>query len=621
MAISPLADSRDIKFILFELLEVDSLNRYEKYADFDRDIYEEIIDLAERIAEEKVYPVNSEADKEHAVYDPSTKEVHIPSVLKPALDAYYEAGFAGTHIEPEYGGMGMPFTIFQSTLDYFTCAGVAFSMYPHLSLGAMNLVKNYGREEDRAIVCEKIISGEWGGTMCLTEPEAGSDVGALKSRAVQAQDDTYSVTGTKIFISTGDNDYYSNMIHPVLARVEGDPQGTKGISIFMTPKYRFDSQGNLTGPNDVVCSGIEHKMGITASPTCTLNFGDSNECTGSLMGDQCHGMKIMFNMMNETRLYVGLQAMSLSSSAYMHALAYSLERVQGTDPTGNTNDNVAIIKHQDVKRMLLSMKSRVEAMRTLVYYNTYLFDIVEEEKDETIKKEAQALIDIFIPICKAGNTDTSWQLTSDAIQVYGGYGFTKDYPVEQLARDSKILALYEGTNGIQSIDLTMRKLLMNRDLYNFAVYKKRITETIEKAQGRVNEKYVSLISRGLEKLDETVTHMIKRRDNRNMDQIFADATPLRELFVMMTYAWMHLWALTTARDRFSSICEQNSGKSIEELVSENSEAAYYNGRILSARYYIGSEFINFFGKAESILSSDTAVVESNEFTFVNTFAG
>ncbi len=621
MAISPLADSRDVKFILFELLEVDKLNRYEKFADFDKEIFEEIIDLAQKIAEEQVYPINAEADKQHAVYDPETKQVKIPEVFKPALDAYYEAGFAGTHIEPEFGGMGMPMIIFQSTLDYFACAGVAFSMYPHLSLGAMNLVKKYGSDEDKAVVCEKIISGEWGGTMCLTEPEAGSDVGALKTKASQIDGSTYAINGTKIFISTGENDYYKNMIHPVLARVDGDPLGTKGISIFMTPKHRFDAEGKLLGENDVVCSGIEHKMGITASPTCTLNFGDNNECQGELMGSQREGMKIMFNMMNETRLYVGMQAMALSSSAYMHALGYAMERVQGQDPTGAVEGNTTIIKHQDVKRLLLSMKARVESMRTLVYYNTYLFDVVESETDEEIKKEARALIELFIPITKAGNTDTSWQVTSDAIQVYGGYGFTQDYPVEQLARDSKILALYEGTNGIQSIDLTMRKLLLNKDKYNYTIFKKRIAETVEKAKGLVDDKYVSIIERGIAKLDETVEFMEGRRDDKNIDHIFADATPLREIFVMMTYAWMHLWALTVVQGKFQAICEANSGMQIDQLLAENSEAAYYNGRILSARFYLGSEFNNFFGKAESILSDDTAVVDSNELTFTSSLVG
>jgi alkylation response protein AidB-like acyl-CoA dehydrogenase len=614
MALNQLADSRDIKFILFELLEIDNITKSDKYTDFDKDIFEEIINLAETIAVEQVYPFTQEADKSGAVYNPETKEVVIPDVLKPGLDAYYEAGFAGINIEPEFGGMGMPFIIFQASLDYFACASIAFSMYPHLSLGAMGLVKKFGREEDKLVICEKIISGEWGGTMCLTEPEAGSDVGALKTKAEKINEDEYTISGQKIFISSGENDYYKNMIHPVLARVEGDPGGTKGISIFTTPKYRFDADGNIGEANDVVCSGIEHKMGIKASATCTLNFGDDNKCQGHLMGEQQQGMKIMFHMMNETRLYVGMQAASVSSTAYMHALTYAKNRIQGKDPLNPKGPDTAIINHPDVKRLLLSMKSKVEAMRTLVYFNTYLFDQSEIlEGDE--KKEVQALIEILIPIVKAGNTDTSWEVTGDAIQVYGGYGYCSDYPVEQFARDCKILSLYEGTNGIQSMDLAMRKLLMNKEQYNYSVFKKRIENTISNAKGIVDEKYISIMEKGILKLDEVVEKMKTRKDNNEFSEIFADATPLREIFVMITYAWMHLWAMTLVTPKAKDLAGDKQGEELNSFMEDNAEAAYYNGRLLSGKFYIGSEFQKFFGKVNCILDGDSAVADSMNAAF------
>jgi len=614
MARNPIVDSRDVRFILFEMLDIEQLNSYEKYSEFDRDTYEEIIDLAEKIAVEQVYPVNSDADKEHANYNPDTKEVIIPECFRPGLDAYYEAGFAGIAIEPEYGGLGMPFIIFQSTLDYFASAGVAFSMYPHLSLGAMGLVKQFGREEDRQVVCEKIISGEWGGTMCLTEPDAGSDVGALKSKAVQVEGDTYALKGQKIFISTGENNYYKNMIHPVLARIEGHPAGTKGVSIFMTPKYRFTPDGAMTGPNDVVCSGIEHKMGITASPTCTLNFGDSGQCEGILMGEECQGMKIMFHMMNETRLYVGLQGMSASSAAYMHAVTYARNRIQGADPENPKAGNTFIINHADVRRMLLSMKARVEAMRSLVYYTTFLIDIAKVETGD-VQKEAQAMVDFLIPITKAGNTDTAWDVTSDAIQVYGGYGFTNDYPVEQYARDSKILSLYEGTNGIQSIDLAMRKLLLNKEQFNYRVYRSRIEETISAAEGTVDTRYIETMKRGLRKLDEMVEVMKTRQAEGDVAQVFADATPMQKAFVMMTYAWMHLWGLTAALPKLKELTGDAKGRKLEEIISDNQEAAYYHGRVLSGRFYLGAEFQKFFGMADYVIAGESSVKESMDASF------
>ena len=613
MALNPLVDSRDVRFVLFEMLELDKLSSYKRFAEFDRETYEATLDLAEQIAVEMVYPANREGDVNPVRYDPDTKEVIIPEEYKPALDAYYEAGFLSLSVDPEIGGMGMPSTMYQACTEYFTAASVAFSMYPALSIGAMNLIKNFCPEEYRQLVIDKLLSGEWGGTMCLTEPEAGSDVGALKSRATRKEDKKYLISGQKIFISSGDNDYYSNMVHPVLARIQGDPKGTKGISIFMTPKYRFDADGSLLEKNDVVCSGIEHKMGIKASATCTLNFGDENSCEGILMGEERKGMRIMFQMMNEARLYVGLQGEAVSSASYMHAVTYARNRLQGVHPLEASNPDaasVAIIHHPDVKRMLLSMKSRVEAMRMLTYYIGYQTDISEVEEGSEKGLEAHALVDFLIPICKAGNTDLAWKVTADAIQVYGGYGYTSDYEVEQFARDSKILSLYEGTNAIQSMDLTMRKLLMNKMQFNYNVFKKRVRETIDGARGIVDDRYVDTVQDGLERIEETVLLLKNWMGEGKYLQIFANATPLQQAFAMLTYAWMHLMALTKAIPVRNEIVWGKTEKEREAFLSDNPEAAYYAGKVASGQFYIGSEFQKFFGRVEYILFSDKSVVKS-----------
>jgi alkylation response protein AidB-like acyl-CoA dehydrogenase len=337
-----------------------------------------------------------------------------------------------------------------------------------------------------------MIAGEWGGTMCLTEPDAGSDVGALKTKAIRQPDGTFRIVGQKIFISAGENDIYKNIIHPVLARIEGDPPGTRGISIFMVPKYHINPDGSLGKKNDVVCTGVEHKMGIHGSPTCSLSFGDNGECVGYLMGNEREGMKIMFQMMNEARLQCANQALAVSSSAYLHAITYAKNRKQMPhvmrlqDPGA---PSVAIIEHPDVKRMLLWMKTQVEAMRMVTYLTAYNIDIAHSREGEEAR-DAQALVDFLIPICKAGNSDLAWLVTAEAMQVYGGYGYCSDYPVEQLARDSKILSLYEGTNGIQSIDLMTRKLLMNREQYSYNVFKRRI----QKAMKRQRELLITSIS-------------------------------------------------------------------------------------------------------------------------------
>ncbi len=620
MAVNPIVDSRDVRFILFEMLEMDSLTKYPKFADFDRETFESVIDLAETIAVEKVYPINSAADKKHAIYKPDTKEVIIPEEYFPGLDAYHEAGFLGIAVPQEMGGMGMPEVIFAVATDYFSCASVAFTMYPMLSIGAMNLVKNFYTGPDKDLIIEKILSGEWGGTMCLTEPDAGSDVGALKSKAVHVKDNEYKITGSKIFISSGDNNYYKNIIHPVLARVENDPSGTKGISIFMVPKTNYKEDGTLTDDNDVVCSGIEHKMGITASATCSLSFGDEGKCKGYLMGEQRKGMKIMFQMMNEARHFVGGQGMSVSSAAYMHAATYAKGRTQGVHVTQMLNPEakgVTIINHPDVKRMLLSMKSKVESMRALHYYCALQADLAHILEGDA-KKEAQAVLDFLIPINKAGNTDTSWDVTGMAIQVYGGYGFIEEYPVAQYARDAKILSLYEGTNGIQSMDLTMRKLLMDKEQYNYTVYKKRINETIAAAKGVVDGKYAAVLERGVAEMDKVVESLKQAMAGGKFLHIFANATPLQEAFTMLTYAWMALWGLVRATPKMKELVGDKKGEEREALLADNMEAAFYNGRVLSSQFFLGSEFPKYFGRIEALLNDEASVAKTNESVFCNT---
>jgi hypothetical protein len=326
-------------------------------------------------------------------------------------------------------------------------------------------------------------------------------------------------------------------------------------------------------------------------------------------------MKIMFEMMNEARLFVGLQGMAVSSAAYMHAAAYANSRVQSRNMAGGHDPSpVAIVQHPDVKRMLLSMKSRVEAMRTLTYLCGSLQDVRRAGSDDE-KKEATGLLDFLIPICKAGNTDQSWDVTSDAIQVYGGYGYISEYPVEQYARDAKILSLYEGTNGIQSIDLLMRKLLMNENQYNYIVYKKNILEDIDAAGGIVDEKYISNISRALDKMDKIVKHLKEGFNRGDISHLFAHATPLQQAFSLLTYGWMHLKGLIRACPEKERLTGNLKPEELEAFLEDNNEAAFYTGRVLSGRFYLGTEILRFFSLAEYILSGETAVTEASAPVF------
>lgn len=617
MALNPLVDSRDVRFVLYELLDVEKLNKYPKFADYDRDMYEDTLNLAEKIAIEQLYPVCAEGDKIGCQYDPETNGVRVPEVYKPGYKALVEAGFVSLQDDPEIGGAGMPIAVNTSCLEYFVAANGPLVGYLTLTHGAADLITNFGTDEQKALYLEKMLTGQWAGTMCLTEPEAGSDVGALKSKAVKQPDGTYLITGQKIFITNGEHDLAENIIHPVLARIEGDPAGSKGISIFIVPKYRVNSDGSLGDSNDVVCSGIEHKMGIKGSATCTLNFGDNGNCVGHLLGEQRKGMRIMFQMMNEARLGVGLQGLAVSSVAYMHAINYAKSRIQGSDVTQMLNPEapkVAIIHHPDVKRMMLWMKSYVEGMRMMTYYLGLNLDLEKVSEGEE-EREAKALAELLLPICKAGNTDASWLVTSEAIQVYGGYGYCSDYPVEQYARDSKILAIFEGTNGIQSIDLTMRKILMNPEHYNYSVWRKRVDDIIAVAKGVVDEKYIEPVEKGIERLDEVIEMMKQQLGESKFLHIFMNATPLQQAMFMIVLAWMHLWSLTITLPKMNEIVGDSQGEERQKMLAEDQEAAFYSGKVLSSQFFLGVEMPKYVGRIESILKGEAASIKASEEIF------
>ncbi|HRS63287.1 MAG TPA: acyl-CoA dehydrogenase [Spirochaetota bacterium] len=616
--LNPLVDTRDVKFVLFELLEAQKMTEYSAFADFDLDTFEATIDLAEQMAVEVFYPTAEEGDKIGAKWDPVTKEVKIPEIFKPALDKFYEAGFMGLTDSPEHGGTGMPNMVGAAVNEYVCAANYSLGMYPGLSHGAMELIYAFGTEEQKKLYADKIMTGEWGGTMCLTEPDAGSDVGNLKTKAVKQPDGTYKIQGQKIFISSGENDYYKNMIHPVLARIEGDPKGTKGISIFIVPKYRVNPDGSLGEFNDVVCTGIEHKMGIHGQGTSQLAFGDNGNCIGYLLGEERQGMKIMFKMMNYARNGVAVQGQGNASAAYMHAVTYAKNRYQGSDVTQMLNPDaplVTISKHPDVKRMLLWMKSHLEGQRILCYYLYKNIDLANIAPDETARKEAQALVEILTPICKAGCTDKGVEITSMAMQTYGGYGYCRDYPIVRYMCDSKILAIWEGTNGIQSMDLTMRKILMNKDQYNYKVMRKRMDDTIAAAKGIVEDKYIEIFVDGLKELDEIIEMFKKHMAEGKFLHLFMHATPLQEAMYMVAIAWCHLWSLTKTLPKMKELVGDTKGADRDKLLAENDEAAFYTGKVLASQFYIGSEFPKFFGRAKAIKWNETATIKATDPVF------
>ncbi|WP_437581032.1 acyl-CoA dehydrogenase [Sorangium sp. So ce887] len=456
------ADLREIRFLLFEQFRLDELLGSAPYDAWGRDEVSMVVDEAYKFACDVFGPLNAVGDRVGCRIEAG--QVKTPPGFKGAWDKLYEAGWKSVSVSPAYDGQGGPFTLYTVVEEFLCGANAALNMYPGLTYGAAELIEHFGTPRQRDIYLKRMYGGQWSGTMCLTEPQAGSDVGSSRTTAVKQKDGKYLIRGTKIFISGGDQDLTENVVHLVLARAEGAPPGTKGLSLFVVPKLRVDDDGALGEPNDVLVGNIEHKMGINGSSTCVLNFGENDACLGELVGTVEHqGMPQMFRMMNGARISVGLQGVSVASSAYLNALEYAKDRKQGSSILqwkDATAPRVPIVEHPDVRRMLLDMKSRVEGIRALIIKLARHQDAVAvyQGKDDRAAAYNQGQVDLLVPLVKSYSSDQAFRICETAIQTFGGAGYTKDYPVEQYCRDAKVFSIYEGTNHIQAMDLVGRKL-------------------------------------------------------------------------------------------------------------------------------------------------------------------
>jgi alkylation response protein AidB-like acyl-CoA dehydrogenase len=448
----------DIFFVLDHLVDVDELCEFDIYNELDAGTIKGVIEENGRFMAEVVAPLNHSGDIETSVHNPQDNTVTTPGGFKAAYDQYVKAGWAGVQFPPTYGGGGFPWLVGIVMQEVLSSANMAFSMCPLLTQGANDMLLHHGSEEQREVYLTRMISGEWTGTMNLTEPQAGSDVGALTTKAVKQDDGSYLITGTKIFISYGEHDMTEQIIHLVLARTPDAPPGTKGISCFIVPKRLVNDDESLGARNDVSCLSIEHKLGIKASPTCVMAFGENDGAVGYLIGEENQGMRYMFTMMNNARLSVGLEGLALAERAYQDAVEYAKERRQGRAIGAAKGEQSAIIDHADVRRNLLTMKAYIEAMRALIYVNAEAIDLSLHHPDDGIREVKADLVEILTPISKAWATDMGVEVTSLAIQVFGGMGYIEESGVAQHFRDARITPIYEGTNGIQAMDLVGRKL-------------------------------------------------------------------------------------------------------------------------------------------------------------------
>ena len=453
---------RDMQFLLHEVFSVtDELKSMPAHADIDIDTLNAVIEEGGKFASEVIFPLNISGDEEGCVLDKSTHEVTTPKGFKVAYEKYVEGGWAALSCDPQYGGQGLPFVVNQCIYEMLNSANQAWTMYPGLSHGAYEALAAHGSDEQKKTYLPKIVTGEWTGTMCLTEPQCGTDLGMLRTKAEPQADGTYKLTGNKIFISAGEHDMAANIIHLVLARLPDAPKGSKGISLFVVPKFNVNADGSLGGRNPIYCGGLEHKMGIHGNATAQIVIDGA---VGTLVGQPHKGLAAMFVMMNAARLGVGNQSLGLTEVAYQNALAYAKDRTQMrslTGPKAKDKEADPIIVHPDVRRMLLTAKAYAEGGRALQIFCTLLLDKEHHHADEKVRQDSAELVALLTPIVKAFITDNGHIATHACMQVFGGHGFIKEWGMEQFTRDNRINMIYEGTNTIQSLDLLGRKILGN----------------------------------------------------------------------------------------------------------------------------------------------------------------
>ena len=611
-----LSDRRDIDFVLYEQLKIEDILKSEKYNDLNRKMFDMVISEARNLGIKEIYPTYAEGDREGVKFD--NGRVIVPECFHRPYQLFVEGEWIAMAEDPEVGGQGLPWIIRQAAFEYIVGANFAIAGFGNLGHGAAKMIELFGTPKQKELFLEKVYSGQWGGTMLLTEPGAGSDVGALTTTAVKNADGSYSITGNKIFITCGEHDLTDNIIHPVLARIEGAPPGPKGISLFIVPKIWVNDDGSMGAPNDIVCSGVEEKMGIHGSPTCSMALGGKGKCRGLLLGEKNKGLMVMFHMMNEARLDVGAQGFLHASAAYLYAVNYARERLQGRDIEAGKNPEapqVPIIRHPDVRRMLLQMKAYVDGMRSFVYYTAYCFDKRSTAKTAAERERYNDLIEFLTPIIKAYCSERGQFVCEQAIQVYGGYGYTKEYPVEQLYRDCKITSIYEGTNGIQAMDLLGRKLGMKKGAV-FMDFLNEIKAVIDRAAH--NPRLADLADRlekTLNRLSEVTLLISKKAVSKDMKLAYAYAHPFLEVIGDVTMAWMLLWRAEVAAPQLEQLTGSGDATAIQSKVAKNKDAAFYDGQIKAADFFIHSILPATIGKMNAIAAPNPAAIDIHERSF------
>ena len=561
------APIRDMQFVLHELFNVsDALKQMPRFEDVDADIINQVLEEGAKFTQSVLFPLNHSGDREGCHFDAVTKEVTTPKGFKEAYKQYVDGGWAALACDPEYGGQGLPVVLNNSFYEMLNSANQAWSMDPGLSHGAYECIKEHGTDEQKKAYLPKLVSGAWTGTMCLTEAHCGTDLGMLRSKALPQADGSWLITGSKIFISAGEHDMAENIIHLVLARVPGAPEGSKGISLFLVPKFLPTADGGVGERNPIFCGAIEEKMGIHGNSTCQINLDDAR---GWIIGEPNKGLNAMFVFMNAARLGVGMQSLGLTEVAFQNALVYARDRIQMRSLSGvKAPDKAAdpIIVHPDVRRMLLTAKAYAEGARAFTTYAALQIDRELHHPDEQVRKDAADEVALLTPVIKAFITDNGWIATSEAMQVYGGHGYIAEWGMEQYVRDARINMIYEGTNTIQSLDLLGRKVLMDNGAKLRKFGEKIKTFVEENGMDEALSEFITPLGELGDKVTK-LTMEIGMKAFQNPDEVGAAAVPYLRVVGHLIYSYFFAQMAKVA------------------LAKEDSGDTFYTAKLATARFY------------------------------------
>jgi alkylation response protein AidB-like acyl-CoA dehydrogenase len=589
------APLRDMKFVYHELFDGDELQNLPGYEDFSPDVVDAVLEEAGKLAAEVLFPLNLPGDIEGCTFENGV--VRTPAGFKEAYDQFAAGGWTGIAADPEFGGQGLPISVNMLVEEMICSSNMAFGMYPGLTHGAYNALNLYGTDEQKQLYLPKFVEGTWSGTMCLTEPQCGTDLGLIRTKAEPQDDDSVKITGTKIFISAGEHDLTENIVHLVLAKLPNAPPGIKGISLFVVPKFLPNADGSVGPRNGVACGSIEHKMGIKASSTCVINF---DEAQGWLVGEKHKGMRAMFAMMNTARLGVGVQGLGLSEAAYQGALQYARERLQGRGLKGAVQpDKPAdpLLVHPDVRKNLLTMKALTEGMRALVMWVAMAQDKAEKAKTDAERQRHDDLVQLLTPVIKAFGTDTGFDNANLGVQIYGGHGYIREHGMEQFVRDARITQLYEGTNGIQALDFVGRKMSAHYGRYLRAFFHPVQQFIEDNASEPAMEETVLALAKSFGRLQQAVG-AVAQKGMANPDEAGAAATDLLKLtsYVAVGFMWARMTKLAMSK-------------------VDDDPTGFYKGKLATARFYMAKVLPQTGALLSSILAGGSSIMDFDDDLF------